>query len=470
MTKFFVDQHGCAKNRVDGEILATYLGQGNYELTMDPEEADLIIINSCGFIKSAKEESLDAVMQTKAAYPDKKIILTGCLAERYAEAFSDSLPEADGIMGNGDLSKIVSVADQVMKNDRPVVKTPQKGVSGCMRAVEFGFKGSAYVKVTEGCSNHCSFCAIPLIRGELRSRPADSIIEEIKKLISDGVYEINLIGQDLAAYGSGVDDGEIRNQLSELSGMKVTENANDFFPENAATPLAALVKLISGLEGKFVVRLLYIHPDHLNFDFLEEMKKDKRFLHYFDIPFQSGSTEIIKLMNRKGTGESYKNLISKMREIFPDMVLRTTFMTGFPGEKDSHFEETAGFLEAVKPDWSGCFDYSLEDDTPAYNFKHKVPGRVAKKRAEILEEIQGNITSEKLALSVGKTFDILIEEVIPDAEECLAIGRAWFQAPEVDGAVVVRYEEEEKDKIFEGAVVQAKILSVTGVDLDSRLV
>jgi len=458
MVKFFIDQHGCAKNRVDGEILATCLSKSEkYELTMNPEEADLVIINSCGFIKSAKEESLNALIATKAAYPGKKVILAGCLAERYADQFAGTLSEADGIMGNGNLENVVSVADSVMNQERPVVKAPQKGVSFCMRDYSFGFKNSAFVKITEGCSNHCSFCAIPLIRGELRSRDVESILEEIQKLADEGVYEINLIGQDLAAYGTGVDDEEIRNYLIEKAG-------------EGFSPLASLLKLISKIQGNFVVRLLYIHPDHFNFDVLEVMKEDSRFLHYFDIPFQSGSTDIIKAMNRVGTKEIYTRMILKMREIFPDVVLRTTFMTGFPGEKKKNFEETVSFLNDIKPDWSGCFDYSREEDTPAYNFKHRVFNRTAKKRAAVLEEIQTGITETKLQSHVGKTYSIIIEEVIPEEEECLAIGRAWFQAPEVDGAVVVRYEEEDKEKIFEGAVVQAKILAVTGVDLDSRLV
>ena len=472
MIKFFIDQHGCAKNRVDGEILATYLtgDESEYQLTMTPEEADIIIINSCGFIKSAKEESLNALIQTKAAFPEKKVILAGCLAERYADVFSNSLTEADGIMGNGDLSKIKSVCDDVMKKSRPVEKSPQKGVSFCMRNVQFGFKGSAFVKITEGCSNHCSFCAIPLIRGELRSREVESILEEIRKLVKEGTYEINLIGQDLAAYGTGLDDLKIRENLSKLTGCQITSKANDFFPETGITPLAALLKLISKIEGKFIVRLLYIHPDHFNFDVLDVIKNDVRFLHYFDIPFQSGSETVLKLMNRKGSHEKYFQMISKMRKELPDMVLRTTFMTGFPVENEKCYHETENFLKEISPDWSGCFDYSLEDDTPACNLRHRVSGRKAKKRAEKLCDIQEIITSEKLTSYVGKTFDILIEEVIPAEEENLAIGRAWFQAPEVDGAVVVRYEEEDKSRVFEGAVVQAKILAVSGVDLDSRLV
>mgnify|MGYP004447724115 CR=1 FL=1 len=463
MTKFFIDLHGCAKNQVDAEIIATYLKENGYEAASNAEEADLLIINSCGFIESAKEESINAVIEAKKFYPGKKIILAGCLAERYADQFSTSLKEADGICGNGDLSKIVSVCDSVMKDNRPVEKEPQKYVCAANRNTFYGFKKSAYVKITEGCSNHCSFCAIPIIRGELRSRPAGEIVSEIRDLVSNGFYEINLIGQDLAAYGTGACDKNLflENEITD-----------------GASPLSVLLEKISELEGKFIVRLLYIHPDHFIFDILDVMKKDSRFLHYFDIPFQSGSDKLILSMNRKGSFESYKKMIDKMREILPDMVLRTTFMTGFPGETKKDFLQTLEFLKAIRPSWSGCFSYSLEEDTPAENFRHRVSHRKALKRQEILEAVQEEITSEKLQEYVGKEYDVLIEEIISaditerDGEkvsetstEGLAIGRAWFQAPDVDGAVVVRYETDERT-INEGDVVRVKILSVSGVDLD----
>ena len=203
MIKFFIDQHGCAKNQVDGEILVSKLIDDGFELADNASDADFIIINSCGFIESAKKESLDALYNVKASYPDKKVILAGCLAERYAQVFKQDLPEADGIFGNGNLLKISDFVNSLLKKGRNVTVEPQENVSCYNRKYFMNFKNSAYVKITEGCSNHCSFCAIPVIRGELRSRPVKDIIEEIKHLVSDGFFEINLIGQDLAAFGSG---------------------------------------------------------------------------------------------------------------------------------------------------------------------------------------------------------------------------------------------------------------------------
>ena len=199
--KFFIDQHGCAKNQSDGELLTGYLIKKGYEFTENADEANFILVNSCGFINSAKKESIDAVYSIRKAYPKAKIILTGCLAERYADALIEQMPELDGVFGNGDLSKIADFMEQVAK-ERAVSVFPQKGVCGGDRPVLFNFPASAFVKITEGCSNHCSFCAIPLICGELRSRAEKEILAEIKSLVKDGVYEINLIGQDLAAYGT----------------------------------------------------------------------------------------------------------------------------------------------------------------------------------------------------------------------------------------------------------------------------
>ena len=204
--KFFLDQHGCAKNQVDGELLIARLSACGMVRTDDAAEADLIIVNSCGFIESAKKESIDSLMAARAAYPGAKIMLAGCLAERYADVFAEELPEADGIFGNGDLSLVESAAAELLGGGRPVVHPPQKGVCCGERDTLLSFSGSAYVKITEGCDNCCTFCAIPLIRGTLRSRPADDIVAEIKALVSRGVREINLIGQDLAAYGCGAED------------------------------------------------------------------------------------------------------------------------------------------------------------------------------------------------------------------------------------------------------------------------
>ena len=457
MTKFYIDQHGCAKNQVDGEILISKLIDDGFEYVENSDDADVIIINSCGFIESAKKESLDAVYNTRAAYPKKKIILTGCLAERYAKLFKESLPEADGIFGNGDLLTISefvkSVTGSKSKKKTLVQVSKQEGVCCYNRKHFMNFKNSAYVKITEGCSNHCTFCAIPLIRGELRSRPVKDVIAEIKALLKQGFFEINLIGQDLAAYGTGVTDNAI------------------FKNTDGSSQLSFLLSEISKLKGNFWIRLLYIHPDHFNADILDCVKKDSRLLAYFDIPFQSGDTQIIHTMNRTGSKESYISLIKKIRKELPDCALRTTLMTGFPGETDEAFANSKEFLEVITPDWSGCFSYSREEDTPAYKFKNIVPKKIAKERAAILEETQESITASRLKKRINKEYDVLIEELIDGEEDTsFAIGRAWFQAPDVDGAFVVRYEKDDINAvkaIKPGRVVRVKADRVSGVDIDS---
>ena len=462
MTKFYIDQHGCAKNQTDGELITGFLCEKGYVHTFNPDEADFILINSCGFIESAKKESIDAIYEVNQSYPNAKIILSGCLAERYAEELYESIPELAGVFGNGDIAKIAEFMKTIEKDGRAVKTFPQEGICQGKRPVLYNFKGSAFVKITEGCSNHCSFCAIPLIRGELRSRSVQDICNEIKQLVKDGIYEINLIGQDLAAF-------TINNEQ-----LTITDNGEK------SSALSVLLKEISKIEGNFIIRLLYIHPDHFNKDILDAVKSDARFLHYFDIPFQSGADSVIKRMNRTGSYKTYVKLVDDIRAVLPDVVLRTTFLTGFPGETEKDSEQTEVFLQTIEPDWSGCFPYSREDDTPAFTMKPRVPARTAQKRAQKLEELQTEITQNKLLAYVGKEFDVLVEEIIQldekiaeDASEGLALGRAWFQAPEVDGCVVIRYDRDEKNEVDEvkpGNVVRCKVISSTGVDLDSRFI
>lgn len=503
MTKFFLDQRGCAKNQVDGEIIISNLLGAGFVEAESADEADLIIINSCGFIESAKKESLDALLGARKKYADKKIILAGCLAQRYAKVFETELPEADGIFGNGDLSRAALIAKKVMAGKRPVDTPKQSGVSCGERLKLLSRKNSAYVKITEGCSNHCSFCAIPLIRGELRSRPAADIVAEIKALLKRGVFEINLIGQDLAAYGT-------ENAQTESVGKTKKAAANESKaksergaaaetagkPKNARglSPLAALLKKISALKGNFWIRLLYIHPDHFNPDILEVLKKDARILPYFDIPFQSGDDGVIRAMNRKNSADYYKALVKNIRAQFPDAALRTTFLAGFPGETEEAAANTLDFLRAIEPDWSGAFSYSKEDDTPAALMKKQVAKKTAAARVAALQDAQEKITSARLAARVrqGKKFleyDVLVEEVFDDSASAkdsaktneaaankralqdqegaasYAIGRAWFQAPEVDGNIVIRAA-----RVKEGAVVKVRAVAVSGVDIYAELV
>lgn len=493
---FFLDQHGCAKNQVDGEILIGILRDLGWTKTDVPEDASLIIVNSCGFIDSAKKESLDAVMTARVAYPGAKVLLAGCLAERYADDFRGSLVEADAFFGNGDLSRLGEVVDALFperaagkggKTDevsQPVLLPEQKGVCGGERPELLSFPRSAYVKITEGCDNRCSFCAIPLIRGSLRSRTVEEVVAECRALIERGVYELNLIGQDLAAFGCGT--GEL-SPVPDSATSADSQNPSGAKP----SPLSLLLSAISRLEGDFIVRLLYIHPDHFPRDILPVMTADTRFLPYFDIPFQSGDAEILAKMNRKGTSERYRALVADIRRSFADaqspyetVALRTTFLTGFPGETDASFETTARFLADIRSMWSGAFTWSCEEGTPAADMKKRVPKKTAQLRLDTLKEIQIRITPEELHRFVGKTLDVLVEELIQETSSDetdsggveipasrLALGRAWFQAPEVDGSVVLQYEDNQKGRdgkpIAPGSVVSAVVMAVNGVDIEA---
>lgn len=458
---FIIDQHGCAKNTVDAEIIATHLLNAGYKFLTSEDEAEnasslLIIINSCGFIESAKQESIDAVMNARKRYPSAKILLTGCLAERYATELYDSLPEADGIFGNGELSRVCEAVDAVLRGERPIIKPPQKGVCTVERKVQciaqFTRRGSAYVKLTEGCNNHCSFCAIPLIRGQLRLRAVEEITAEIRHIVSEGIYEVNLIGQDVAAYSS----------------------------------LLRLLGEIKGIEGCFIVRLLYMHPDHLLendliYGILNAMQNDSRILPYFDIPFQSGSNRIIRAMNRKGTAEEYIGLIRSIRSSIPIAAIRTTFMAGFPSERGEDTADTIHFIREIRPDWSGCFIYSREEGTAAYNMKGRVKKKIATERMNEITAVQEEITTNALTARLGQEYDVIVEEIIGEIErdadtaaggQCIAIGRAWFQAPEVDGAFVLQYSSKDGKAVAlsEGKIVKGYADRVSGVDIVGHLV
>ena len=464
---FYLDQHGCAKNQVDGELIISLLEDKGWLRTEQPESARVIIINSCGFIESAKKESLDALFSARKAYPDAKIILAGCLAERYADIFKQDLPEADAVFGNGDLSKLDFLMNVLEKGLRPVVRPEQKGVCCGERKAFLGFPSSAYVKITEGCNNRCSFCAIPLIRGVLRSRSADDIVDEIRGLRDRGIFEFNLIGQDLAAFGrDGVSTGDSANAL--------------YF--QSPSPLSLLLQKIGELEGDFWLRLLYIHPDHFPLDILPIMTADKRFLPYFDIPFQSGAQKIIRAMNRNGSAEVYLDIVKNIRDAFEkakspygEPQIRTTFLVGFPGETDEDFNETIKFLKELRPLWSGGFTYSREEDTPSYSFKEKVPKKTAEARLAEIQNTQTSITEKKLDSFIGKEIEVLVEELIQAEDKAfLALGRAWFQAPEVDGAVVLNFNLNKKDidgnPIAPGSIVKARIAARNGFDLEALAV
>jgi ribosomal protein S12 methylthiotransferase len=444
--RFWIDRHGCAKNDVDGEEIAARLEAAGHSYSQGAADADLVIVNTCGFIEDAKKESIAAIVALKAAYPGKRVLVAGCLAQRYAKELAADLPEADGIVGNADLGAVLAAAEATLAGERPVLVPEASTSIGTVRRLRrFDFPGTAHVKATEGCSNFCSFCAIPLIRGRLRSRPLDEVVDECRDLLAQGVREIVLIGQDLGSYG------------------------RDFpAPRGAggSSRLPDLLERLSRLEGDFIVRTLYIHPDNFPERILPVMASDPRLVPYLDLPFQHASAPILKAMNRKGSGEAYLELIARIRSVLPDAAIRSTFLLGFPGETDEDFEILRDFQERARLDWLGSFAYSREEGTAAYDMPARVPKKTVAARRKAVEEAQERITREALGRFVGRELEVLVEETVApagDGEERLALGRAWNQAPDVDGLTVLRGPAEP------GGTVRARVLAVNGVDFDARI-
>ena len=437
MPTFYIDQHGCAKNQVDGEEISARLIDAGFSASESPEDADIIIVNTCGFIEEAKKESIGAIVDAKTRWPEKKVIAAGCLSQRYPGALASDLPEVDGILGNGDLSLIPGAIRDILGGRRFVLETAQPDAmpqSYYPRRAFSDYPGTAHLKITEGCSNHCSYCAIPLIRGELRSRIIPDIVAEAKALIEHGVFEIVLIGQDLGNYGR------------DLSGHCM---------------LAELLSALADIKANFRLRVLYIHPDHFPYEILPIIKGDNRFTPYFDLPFQHASAPLLKSMNRRGSSETYLELIAKIRATLPETMIRSTFLVGFPGETEEDFAALLDFQQRARLDWLGAFVYSREENTPAYSMKNRVSKTLARKRKTLVEEAQTAITSERLARFIGQKSLFIVEEAFEHDE--LSIGRGWMQAPDVDGVTLIG------SSLQPGSLVEARIEAVSGVDFNASL-
>ena len=433
---FYIVNLGCSKNQVDGETIVALMEQKGWKYT-DLENADVVIINTCGFINDAKEESINTILNCKSSYPDKIVIAAGCLAQRYGKELADEMSEADGFVGNRDLYAIPDAVEKIVKGRTRLV-SPAAPSPDCFveRSTLFTFPRSTYIKIAEGCNNNCTYCAIPLIRGQLRSIPADIIMQEIKSFVKKGFFEINLVSQDLASWGTDI-----------------------------GKDLIYLLNRISRLKGDFRVRLLYMHPDKFNPDILPIFKKESRLIPYFDIPFQHASEPILKAMGRKGNKDKYLKLVSAIRKALPESVIRSTMMVGFPGEKESDFQCMMEFLKEAQLDWCGFFIYSREEGTKAFSLRDRIPVTTAGLRKEQAQELQNRITEKRLESYVGKEIDVLVEELI--AEEEIALGRGYMNAPEVDGAVILHSERVAEGSIKPGDVVRAKVVKRNNIDLEA---
>ncbi|KGE71613.1 30S ribosomal protein S12 methylthiotransferase RimO [Spirochaeta lutea] len=446
---FFLENLGCAKNQVDAEIMISRLEDRGWRLTDQAGDAQYILINTCGFIQPAKEESIEVTMEYLRDYPESKVILTGCLAQRYPEDLSQDIPEVEGVFGNHSVQRIAEfLEDRLPRGQRVFIPGASYGPNPELPAPEFdsrhrtrllSYPGSAYLKISEGCRNRCSFCAIPLIRGSLRSRTIQDVTQEARGLLSRGIKELNLIAQDLSDFG--------RDRGPAGRGE---------FP--------ALVKSLLELPGDFWIRLLYIYPEHFPLEILEICNQDPRVLPYFDIPMQHASSKILKAMGRPGTKESNLELIQRIRERLPQAVIRTSIITGFPGEDQDDLGELMDFQDRARIEWLGVFAYSREEGTRAAAMGNQIPPEEALRRKHLLEDRQIPIMHSRIDRFIGSPSSMIIEDLVPqrDGQAAAALGRTPFQAPDVDGLTVLPAPP---GHLKPGMVVPVTIKKRNGVDL-----
>lgn len=422
---------GCAKNRVDSEMLLGELTERGYLLTNRQEEADIIIINSCGFIAPAKEESVNTIIEM-AQYKEtgrcKKLIVMGCLSQKYGGELEVDVPEIDHIVGAGDFKRVVEIIEGG-ENKRNLVREPR---------FDYGSKRLlttpshyAYLKISEGCSNRCTFCAIPGIRGDFRSRPLESLLTEAKNLADQGVRELNIISQDNTKYGLDIGvDGGINRLIEELSSI-----------DNIAW-----------------IRLLYTHPEFIDDRLIETLKRDK-VCRYLDLPLQHCQADILKAMGRRGDESSLREKLEKLRRNIPGLSIRTTFMVGFPGETEEHFNSLLKFIEGESFEHLGVFAYSQEEGTPAAAMKNQLPEEVKENRKEAIMSLQRKVSLKRNKALVGSCRDVLVEG-LSDEGDFLVTGRTEGQAPEVDGVVYL-----EKSQVERGQIVRTRITKALEYDL-----
>lgn len=404
---------GCSKNLVDSEH---YLGilskRKGMELTSELSEADIVIVNTCGFIGDAKEESIETILEVsefKETGNLKKLIVAGCLAQKYSEEILKELPEVDAVIGTGDIDKIEKVVDEILENKK-VVETKNMTflANANTERVLTTASHTAYLKISEGCNRACTYCIIPQMRGRLRSRSIEDIVEEAKRLVASGVREINLLAQETTEYGI------------DLYGDK---------------KLAALMKELCKIEGLKWLRTYYMHPEYVTDELIEVMKSEEKICKYFDVPIQHVSDNILRNMARAKSGEQVKDVLNRIRKAIPEATIRTTLIVGFPGETEENFQELIDYVREFEFDYAGVFKYSREEDTVAYNLPNQVPEEIKEKRYAELVNLQSEIAERKNRRLLGEEIEVMIDGVSSESEYLLE-GRTRGQALEIDGKVL----------------------------------
>lgn len=424
---------GCDKNRVDSELI---LGSINkfYEITNDPKEAEIIIVNTCGFIESAKQESIDTILEMaeyKNKYKCKMLIATGCLTQRYGEELLELMPEIDILMGVNDYMKIHKMILDFINGERKLFAAnySDENINEGIRLLTTD-KHTAYVRIAEGCDNYCTYCIIPKIRGKFRSRSKEAILEEVNTLANNGVKEIILIAQDLTYYGM-----DIYNKKE----------------------LHSLIKEISNIDKVEWIRLLYCYPEEITEELIEEIANNKKVVKYLDVPIQHISNNVLKKMARRTNKETITGMIKKLREKVPAITLRTSLIVGFPGETEEDFNELCEFLEEYKLDNVGVFKYSKEEGTPASTMENQIEEEVKEERQNKLMLIQKDVASNLNKLKMNKVYDTIIDR----RRGKYFIGRSSEMAPEIDGTILIEYN----DNINIGDIVKVKIKESLEYDL-----
>lgn len=425
---------GCPKNQVDAEIMLSKIAD-KYEIVDDAYEADAVIVNTCGFIADAKQEAIDTILEMTELKNEggvKYVIVTGCLAERYRDEIKEEIPEVDAVVGIGADKDIGEILDRVFEAEEVSEYPPKKELPLEGERILTTPPYTAYIKISEGCSNCCTYCAIPSIRGPFRSRTIESIVQEAESLAENGVRELVVVAQDTTRYGE------------------------DLYGENK---LCDLLGELCKIESLVWIRLLYCYPDRITDELLDTIAKNEKILNYIDLPLQHCNGKILAAMNRRGDRKSLTALINKIRERIPDVVIRTTFITGFPGESEEEFEELAEFINEIEFDRLGCFAYSAEEGTKAAELPDQVDEDVKKHRAELIMQDQYGIVECKNNECIGKTFDVLVEGY--DGYTDSYYGRSYMDAPDVDASVSFTCE----DELSDGDFVKVKIFDVSDYDL-----
>ena len=400
---------GCAKNQVNSEQMLYLLNQAGHEVVGEVDGCDVAIVNTCGFIDSAKSEAIDQILQlaeVKKAGGLKKILVTGCLSQRYEKDILESLPEVDGMLGTGSFGQICAAVEDVMHDGRPLYFGDKSGpIEEIGRVVTTG-PGWAYLRIAEGCDNWCAFCAIPAIRGRYRSRTLDAIVQEARELADLGVKELIVIAQDITRWGM------------DLYGKP---------------SLALLLRELAKIDGIRWIRLHYLYPEIIDDELIDLIANEDKIVKYLDIPIQHINNDILRRMNRHCTGDEIRALLQKLRARIPGLVLRTSLITGLPGEGEAEFEELCAWLRENKLERVGAFVFSPEDGTPAAKMEH-ADEEVAQRRAEIIAELQSRIMDAYNAARVGTVMEVLCEGEEPETGRCF--GRTYADSPDIDGRVL----------------------------------